>query len=102
MTGAGLIDRRAAVAQLVAGRTDDLLVVGGLGAATWDLAAAIATKSPLTVATGKEAFYRQIELDLDAAYAYASDVMTHNMLTRDAEEGIDAFLEKRQPKWEGR
>jgi enoyl-CoA hydratase/carnithine racemase len=73
-----------------------------LDSATWELAAAIAAKSPLTVATGKEAFYRQIDLDLDAAYAYASEVMTGNMLARDAEEGIDAFLEKRQPTWEGR
>jgi enoyl-CoA hydratase/carnithine racemase len=52
--------------------------------------------------TGKEAFYRQIELDLDAAYAYAREVMTLNMMARDAAEGIDAFLEKRQPQWEGR
>ncbi len=73
-----------------------------LDTATWDLAATIAAKSPLTVATGKEAFYRQIDLDLDAAYAYASEVMTRNMLARDAEEGVDAFLEKRQPTWEGR
>jgi enoyl-CoA hydratase/carnithine racemase len=66
------------------------------------LARAIAAKSPLTLAIGKEAFYRQAELDLDAAYAYASEVMTKNMLARDAAEGIDAFLEKRAPVWEGR
>ncbi len=51
---------------------------------------------------GKEAFYRQAELGLDEAYAYASEVMTRNMLARDAEEGIDAFLEKRPPVWENR
>ena len=56
------------------------------------LAAQIAAKSPLVLATGKEAFYRQAELDLDAAYAYAGEVMTRNMLARDAGEGIDAFL----------
>jgi enoyl-CoA hydratase/carnithine racemase len=66
------------------------------------LAREIAAKSPLTLAIGKEAFYRQAELGLDAAYAYASDVMTANMLARDAAEGVDAFLEKRVPVWEGR
>ena len=65
------------------------------------LARQIAAKSPLTLAIGKEAFYRQAELDLDAAYAYASEVMTRNMLARDAEEGIDAFLAKRPPVWTG-
>ena len=52
-------------------------------------------KSPLTLAIGKEAFYRQAEMGLDDAYAYASEVMTRNMLARDAGEGIDAFLGKR-------
>jgi enoyl-CoA hydratase/carnithine racemase len=66
------------------------------------LAAQIAAKSPLTLALGKEAFYRQAELGLEAAYAYAGEVMTRNMLARDAEEGIDAFLAKRPPVWEGR
>jgi len=65
------------------------------------LAQQIAAKSPLTLAIGKEAFYRQAEMELDAAYAYASEVMTRNMLARDAEEGIDAFLAKRPPVWTG-
>ncbi len=65
------------------------------------LAQGIASKSPLTLAIGKEAFYRQAELGLDDAYAYCSEVMTRNMLARDAEEGIDAFLEKRTPTWRG-
>jgi enoyl-CoA hydratase/carnithine racemase len=65
------------------------------------LARRIASKSPLTIAIGKEAFYRQAELDLAAAYALTAEVMTRNMLARDAEEGIDAFLEKRPPVWTG-
>ncbi len=72
-----------------------------LPAATRALATQIATKSPLTVAIGKEAFYRQAEMPLAAAYDYASEVMTRNMLARDAAEGIDAFLSKRQPQWTG-
>jgi enoyl-CoA hydratase/carnithine racemase len=70
-------------------------------AATRALATQIAAKSPLTVAIGKEAFYRQAEMPLAAAYDYASEVMTRNMLARDAEEGIDAFLSKREPQWTG-
>ena len=66
------------------------------------MAAAIAGKSPLTVRIGKEAFYRQLEMPLAGAYDFASRVMTENMLARDAEEGIDAFLQKRSPNWEGR
>ena len=69
--------------------------------ATWALAKKIAGKSPLIVKIGKEAFYRQAEMDVAAAYAYASQVMTENMLARDASEGIDAFIEKREPHWQG-
>ena len=72
-----------------------------LDAAVAALAGQIAGKSPLTLAIGKEAFYRQAELPLAEAYAYASDVMVRNMLARDAGEGIDAFLEKRSPVWQG-
>ncbi|MDE2007547.1 MAG: enoyl-CoA hydratase [Rhodospirillales bacterium] len=72
-----------------------------LDAAVAALAGRIAGKSPLTLAIGKEAFYRQAECDLEAAYRYASEVMTRNMLARDAEEGIDAFLGKREPVWTG-
>jgi enoyl-CoA hydratase/carnithine racemase len=67
--------------------------------ATDALAHKIAAKSAVAIALGKEAFYRQIEMDLSAAYAYTSDVMTRNMLAHDAEEGIDAFIEKRKPVW---
>ena len=73
-----------------------------LEAAAAALATEIAAKSPLTLAIGKKAFYAQAELGLDAAYTYAAEVMTTNMLARDAEEGIDAFLAKRKPVWEGR
>jgi enoyl-CoA hydratase/carnithine racemase len=65
------------------------------------LAGQIAAKSPLTLAIGKGAFYRQAEMGLDDAYAYVSEVMTRNMLARDAAEGIDAFLAKRLPVWTG-
>jgi enoyl-CoA hydratase/carnithine racemase len=72
-----------------------------LRGATLALAMQIAGKSPLTVAIGKEAFYRQAEMDLSDAYDYASQAMTRNMLAHDAEEGIDAFLTKRKPQWTG-
>lgn len=61
----------------------------------------IASKSPLTLKIGKEAFYAQAEMGLSEAYEYASRVMVENMLARDAEEGIDAFIGKRDPKWTG-
>src|SRR5581483_3312083 len=73
-----------------------------LDAAVTALAEQIAGKSPLTLAIGKEAFYRQADLPLPEAYAYASEVMVRNMLARDAAEGIDAFLNKRIPEWTGR
>ena len=65
------------------------------------LASQIAQKSPLTVAIGKSAFYAQAEMSLKEAYAYAAQVMVDNMMARDAEEGIGAFLGKRQPEWKG-
>ena len=54
----------------------------------------------MTIAIGKRAFYEQAEMPLNEAYAYTSQVMTENMLTKDAEEGIGAFLEKRSPDWQ--
>lgn len=84
------------------GLVNRIVPPGELAAATRALAAQIASKSPLTLKIGKEAFYRQLDMELDAAYAYASRAMTENMLARDAEEGIDAFIAKRAPVWEGR
>jgi enoyl-CoA hydratase/carnithine racemase len=66
------------------------------------LAHKIAAKSNHVVKIGKEAFYRQLELDLANAYDYAAEVMVTNMMARDAEEGISAFVEKRAPRWEDR
>ncbi|WP_425405024.1 enoyl-CoA hydratase [Hwanghaeella sp.] len=63
------------------------------------LAAKIASKSGLVLKTGKEAFQRQIDMDLAEAYAYCAEVMTDNMSFDDAEEGIAAFIEKRKPVW---
>jgi enoyl-CoA hydratase/carnithine racemase len=65
------------------------------------MAAIIAGKSAATVAIGKEAFYRQLEMPIAEAYAEAAAVMVRNMLFRDAREGIDAFIEKRPPVWIG-
>ncbi len=66
---------------------------------TSKLAELIAGKPRATVKIGKEAFYRQLEMPLDEAYAYASKVMTENMLAAEAAEGIGAFVEKRDPVW---
>jgi enoyl-CoA hydratase/carnithine racemase len=66
------------------------------------LARKIAGKSALTVKMGKQAFYRQREMDLAEAYCYASQVMVENMLAHDAEEGIGAIIEKRPPRWQDR
>jgi enoyl-CoA hydratase/carnithine racemase len=64
------------------------------------LAQKVALKSAYTIKLGKEAFYRQAEMSLADAYRYAAEVMTENMMARDAEEGIGAFIEKREPKWQ--
>jgi len=66
------------------------------------LAQKIARKSAYAIKVGKQAFYRQAEMSLADAYRFAAEVMTENMMARDAEEGIGAFIEKRAPKWEDR
>jgi enoyl-CoA hydratase/carnithine racemase len=67
-----------------------------------ELAQKVALKSAYTIKLGKAAFYRQAEMSLADAYRYAAEVMTENMMARDAEEGIGAFIEKREPKWQDR
>lgn len=93
-----IIDAEAARA---GGLINKAVPEGDLDAAVDAYCRQIASKSPLTLKIGKEAFYRQLEMPLEDAYTYASDVMVTNMLARDAEEGIDAFLEKRDPEWTG-
>lgn len=66
------------------------------------LARKIASKSTMTVSTGKKAFYRQIDMNVADAYRYAVGVMVDNMMKHDAKEGIAAFLEKRKPQWQDR
>ena len=108
------VGRKAAMEMLLTGKLIDAETARAIGLvnrvvpreglrdAAESLAREIAGKSALTVAIGKEAFYRQAELDLAAAYRYAAEVMTTNMLARDAGEGIDAFLAKREPLWQDR
>ena len=105
------VGRKAAMEMLLTGKLIDAETARAIGLvnrvvpreelrdAAESLAREIAGKSALTVAIGKEAFYRQAELDLAAAYRYAAEVMTTNMLAHDAGEGIDAFLAKRKPVW---
>jgi len=69
--------------------------------AVMQLARMIVSKSPLTLKIGKEAFYNQAEMSLADAYDYTVRVMVENMMARDAEEGIGAFIEKRDPAWRG-
>jgi enoyl-CoA hydratase/carnithine racemase len=69
---------------------------------TLALARKIASKSKMTIATGKKAFYQQLDMTLAEAYRYASQVMVENMMKHDAQEGIGAFLEKRKPRWQDR
>ena len=107
------VSRKAAMEMLLTGELIDAARARELGLvnrvvadaelddAVATLARQIAAKSPLTLAIGKTAFYRQAEMGLDEAYTYVSEVMTQNMLARDAAEGIDAFLGKRTPTWTG-
>ena len=108
------VSRKAAMEMLLTGESVDAKVAQNWGLVNRVVADAkldqevdnlctkIAEKSPLTISTGKQACYRQIEMGLDEAYDYASQVMTENMLAKDAEEGIDAFLQKRPPVWCGK
>jgi enoyl-CoA hydratase/carnithine racemase len=73
-----------------------------LDATVQRLCDAITNKSAYAITSGKCMFYDQIEMPLDDAYAYAAEVMACDMQAADASEGIDAFLQKRQPTWQGR
>lgn len=82
------------------GLVNRAVAADALRAEVMAMAGKIASKSSMTLATGKRAFYAQCEMPLAEAYAYASQVMVNNMLARDAEEGIGAFIEKRAPQWQ--
>src|SRR6516164_124859 len=84
------------------GLVNEVVLPGEERAAALKLAQKIAGKSTAIVKIGKEAFYRQAEMSLADAYDYASRGMVENMLARDAEEGISAFIEKRDAKWQDR
>jgi enoyl-CoA hydratase/carnithine racemase len=87
---------------LAAGLVNRVVPAEELSAATRQLADKIAAASPLVVGIGKQAFYRQIDMPLHEAYEYTSAVMVSNAELEDAQEGIQAFLEKRPPEWRGK
>jgi enoyl-CoA hydratase/carnithine racemase len=105
------VPRKAALEMLTTGRfveADEARALGlvnrvvpveSLAQETRSLALAVASKLSAAVKIGKQAFYRQIEMPVDEAYAYTGAVMVENMMWRDTEEGIAAFLEKRRPDW---
>jgi enoyl-CoA hydratase/carnithine racemase len=82
------------------GLVNRVVEAGGARLEAERMAATIASKAASTVTIGKRAFYEQREMRLEEAYAHATAVMVDNMLARDAEEGIGAFMEKRAPRWE--
>ena len=84
------------------GLINRIVPVQKLDSTVLEYAESIASRSTLTMSMGKAAFYRQLDMELEDAYTYTSDVMARNMMERDAQEGIDAFLQKRHPKWTGR
>jgi len=108
------VPRKQAMEMLLTGEPVSAATAGNIGLvnrvvpagsereAAIELARKVARKSAHTVKLGKEAFYRQAEMSLAEAYRFAAEVMTENMLARDAEEGIGAFIEKREPKWQDR
>ena len=76
--------------------------VAELDAAVDSLAAELASKSPIIMRWGSDAFYRVLEMDADAALAYLQSMLTVTSQTEDAAEGVAAFAEKRTPRWKGR
>jgi len=84
------------------GLINDFYSITKLDNEVFKLAKKIASKSNSTIKIGKKAFYEQLEMPLKKAYKYTSAVMTENMMLADAKEGIDAFLQKRNPKWKNK
>jgi enoyl-CoA hydratase/carnithine racemase len=84
------------------GLINEVVAPGEVDARAFALAARIAEASPLTLRIGKQAFYRQIDLPQEQAYAEMAEIMATNAVTCDAQEGMQAFLAKRAPVWEGR
>ncbi|MGB0385683.1 MAG: enoyl-CoA hydratase [Ardenticatenaceae bacterium] len=93
------IDARTALEQ---GLVNRVAPAAELDATVQSLVDAIVSKSAVAVATGKQMFYKQLEMGMQEAYLYASEVMACNMMAQDAGEGIDAFMQKRQPVWQHR
>lgn len=83
------------------GLINEVVPVERLEARAWELAGEVAAASPLTLRIGKEAFYRQVDLPQDQAYEQMAEVMATNAVTCDAQEGMRAFLDKREPVWKG-
>jgi enoyl-CoA hydratase/carnithine racemase len=84
------------------GLVNEVVAPGAERARALELADTFSSKSSHVIRIGKAAFYRQVEMPLAEAYRYATEVMTENMMARDAEEGICAFIDKRDPSWEDR
>jgi enoyl-CoA hydratase/carnithine racemase len=84
------------------GLVNRVVPAGAALEAALELARTVASKPPVTLAIGKEAFYRQVEMSLADAYDYAAGVMVANMMHPESEEGIGAFLQKRAPDWNKR
>jgi len=91
----------SAATALQYGLVNEVVPAAELEAATLAMAQKIVAKPASAIALGKDMFYRQLSMDLSDAYAYASERMTCNMDSDDAREGIDAFIQKRKPRWEG-
>ena len=84
------------------GLINDFFPKQKLNSEVFKIAKKIASKSNLTIKIGKQAFYKQLEMPLKKAYSYTSKMMTLNMMSLDAKEGISAFIEKRKPKWKNK
>ena len=84
------------------GLINDCFTKSKLDTEIMKIAKIISSKSSVTLNIGKGAFYKQLEMPLDKAYKYTSKIMTENMMTADANEGINSFLEKRLPVWKNK